>query len=148
MSVRSFNSSPRQAITWLNADLLLTGPFGSNFSEIRIGIQNISFRRKCIWKGRLQNRGHFISGDMSINIIRLMTIKWSLLFTTGPFRGEWPVITPHKRPVMQKVLCHDVILVQLGPLLYHAMANLAMTVLQIKKGIWGLIQYKDAILPV
>ena len=30
-----------QAITWNNADLLLIGPLGTNFSEIRIKIENV-----------------------------------------------------------------------------------------------------------
>ena len=30
----------RQAITWTNADVLLMGPLVTNFSEIRIKIQN------------------------------------------------------------------------------------------------------------
>ena len=39
----------RQAITWTNADLLLTGPSGTNFSEIQIEIQNFSCM-KMHWK--------------------------------------------------------------------------------------------------
>ena len=31
-----------KAITWTNADLVLTALFGTNFSEIRIEIQNFS----------------------------------------------------------------------------------------------------------
>ena len=34
-----------QAITWTNAGLLLIGKFGTNFSEIRIKIQNFSFTK-------------------------------------------------------------------------------------------------------
>ena len=33
----------RKDITWSNADLLSIGPFETNFSEIRIKIQNVSF---------------------------------------------------------------------------------------------------------
>ena len=36
--------SRRQAITWTNAGLLLIRPWGTNFSEILIGIQTFSFK--------------------------------------------------------------------------------------------------------
>ena len=36
----------RQAIIWTNAGLLLIGPLGTNFSEILIGIEIFSFRKK------------------------------------------------------------------------------------------------------
>ena len=35
----------RQAIIWTNAGTLLIGPWGTNFSEILIGIQTFSFRK-------------------------------------------------------------------------------------------------------
>ena len=35
----------RQAIIWTNAEILLIGPFGTNFSEILIGIQTFSFKK-------------------------------------------------------------------------------------------------------
>ena len=35
----------RQAIIWTNAGTLLTGPLGTNFSEILIGIQTLSFKK-------------------------------------------------------------------------------------------------------
>ena len=34
----------RQAIIWTNAGILLIGPWGTNFSEILIGIQTFSFK--------------------------------------------------------------------------------------------------------
>ena len=46
----------RQAIIWTNAGILLIGPLGTNFSEIEINI--FSFK-KCIWKCRMENGGHF-----------------------------------------------------------------------------------------
>ena len=54
----------RQAIIWINAEILLIGPLGTNFSEILIEILTLSFR-KCISKGRLQNGVHFVSASMS-----------------------------------------------------------------------------------
>ena len=35
----------RQAIIWTNAGILLIGPYGTNFSEIFIGIQTFSFKK-------------------------------------------------------------------------------------------------------
>ena len=35
----------RQAVIWTNAGLLLTGPLGTNFSEILIEIQTFSFKK-------------------------------------------------------------------------------------------------------
>ena len=35
----------RQAITWTNADLLSTGPLATNFCEIQIKIQSVSFMK-------------------------------------------------------------------------------------------------------
>ena len=54
----------RQAIIWTIAGLLSIGPLGTNFSEILIKIQNFH-SRKCIWKYRLRNGGHFVQGEMS-----------------------------------------------------------------------------------
>ena len=36
----------RQTITWTNVGILLIGPLGTNFSEILIGIETFSFRKK------------------------------------------------------------------------------------------------------
>ena len=52
----------RQAITWTNAGILLIGPLGTNFSEILIEIHIHFHSRKCIWKCRLENVSHFVSG--------------------------------------------------------------------------------------
>ena len=53
-----------QAIIWTNVGILLMGPIGTNFSEIRIKIQNF-YSWKCISQCCLQNGGHFIQGEMS-----------------------------------------------------------------------------------
>ena len=52
----------RQAIIWTNAGILLIGPLGTNFSEILIEI--LFHSRKCVWKCRLRNGGHFVSASM------------------------------------------------------------------------------------
>ena len=38
----------RQAIIWTNAGILLIGPWGTNFSEISIGIQTFSFKKMLL----------------------------------------------------------------------------------------------------
>ena len=38
----------RQAIIWTNAGILLTGPLGTNFNEILIGIQTFSFKKMLL----------------------------------------------------------------------------------------------------
>ena len=48
-----------QAIIWTNAGLLLIGPLGTNISEILIEILTFSLK-KCVWKCRLWNGGHFV----------------------------------------------------------------------------------------
>ena len=53
----------RQAIIWTNAGILLFGPLGTNFSEFLIGIHTFH-SRKCLWKCRLRNGGHFVSTSM------------------------------------------------------------------------------------
>ena len=58
-----FSPDRRQAIIWTNAGLLLIGPLGTNFSEILIEIITFSFK-KCVWKCRLRNGGHFVSASM------------------------------------------------------------------------------------
>ena len=53
-----------QAIIWTNVGILLIGPLGTNFSEIAIDIHIHFHSRKCIWKYRLENGGHFVSTSM------------------------------------------------------------------------------------
>ena len=53
----------RQAIIWTNAEILLTGPVGTKLSATLIEIHNF-YSRKCIWKCRLENGGHFVPASM------------------------------------------------------------------------------------
>ena len=50
----------RQAIIWSNADLLLMN-FEQKFDPFH--------ERKCIWKRRLRNDGHFVSASMCLRLI-------------------------------------------------------------------------------
>ena len=53
----------RQAIIRTNAAILLIRTLGINFSEILSEIHTFSFK-KCSWKCRLENVGHFVSASM------------------------------------------------------------------------------------
>ena len=55
----------RQTIILTNAGLLSFGPLGTNFSEILMKIQKFSLKKKCVWKYRLRNGGHFVQGEVS-----------------------------------------------------------------------------------
>ena len=53
----------RQTIIKTNAGILLIETLGTNFSEILSEIHTFN-SRKCIWKCRLEDGGHFISASM------------------------------------------------------------------------------------
>ena len=50
-----------QSISWTNADLLLIGSLGANFSEIWIKLQTFSLKKNCKCP---QNSGQFASASM------------------------------------------------------------------------------------
>ena len=53
----------RQAIIWTNAGILSIGPLPTNFSETLIEFLHFH-SRKCVWKCRLWNDGHFVQAAM------------------------------------------------------------------------------------
>ena len=64
-SDNGLSSCRRQAIIWTNAEILLIGTLGTNFSEILIEIHTSSLKKRCIWKCCLWNVGHFVSASVS-----------------------------------------------------------------------------------
>ena len=64
-SVNGLSPIRGQAIIWTNVHLLSIGPLGRKFSEIRITMQNFSFKKMHFWKCRLRNGGQFVQGEMS-----------------------------------------------------------------------------------
>ena len=62
-SDNSLSPDRRQAIIWTNDGLLLIELLGTNVGEILIDIYVLSLK-KCIWKCRLENEGHFVSASM------------------------------------------------------------------------------------
>ena len=71
----------KHTIISTNAAILLIGPLGTNISAILIEMYIFQFK-KCTWKGRLQNGGHFVSASMLrlpdlMNLNRLLNMnKW------------------------------------------------------------------------
>ena len=64
----------RQTIIWTNDGILLIWPVGTNFNDILIKTSYIFFP-KCIWKCRLQNGGHFISGLNVLTYLYVYDLK-------------------------------------------------------------------------
>ena len=52
-----------QAIIWTNAGILSIGPLKTMFCEIFDAFMHFH-TRKCVWKCRLENGGHFVSAPM------------------------------------------------------------------------------------
>ena len=67
-----------QAIIWINAGILLTGPLGTNFSEILIAIQTFSLK-KIHLKLLPEKRQPFCLG---LNVLRMLEIPCNLLPTS------------------------------------------------------------------
>ena len=64
----------RQAIFWTNAGILLIGPWGTNFSEILIGIQtNI---QENAFENGVCERASILSRPQCVNINILIVDKW------------------------------------------------------------------------
>ena len=62
-SDNGFSPGRRQVIIWTNTGISLIGALGTTFSEILFEINILSFK-KCIWKCRLENGGHFVPASM------------------------------------------------------------------------------------
>ena len=85
----------RQAIIWTNAGILIIGHLRTNFSEISIELLQFH-SRKCIWKGHLQNGGHFVSQPQFVN---------SLAFrqgTLGITNKTFPLLTHSPQRVLNE----------------------------------------------
>ena len=70
-----------QAITWTNADLLSIGPLGTNFSEIQIEIENISFMKMHVKMSSSKWRT-FCYGEDELNgfVSLFLLVLWSLWY--------------------------------------------------------------------
>ena len=99
----------RQAIIWTNAGLSLIGPLGTSVSEILIKILTFSLK-KCVWKYRLRNGGHFVSSRLFTQRFIQTQIKENMkapcqsvcvcVCVCGGGGGGGLVNSPYKRPAM------------------------------------------------
>ena len=71
----------RQATIRTNAAILLTGPLITNSSESFVEIITFSFK-KCNWKCRLENGGHFVSVCLGLSELKI--------FCTASINSLWP----------------------------------------------------------
>ena len=62
----------RQAIIWTNAGILLIGPWGTNFSEILIGIQTFSLKKTRLKMSSAKWRPFCLG----LNVLITMTCDW------------------------------------------------------------------------
>ena len=73
----------RQAIIWTNARILLIGPLGTNFNEIRIKIQNLSFMKMHLkmssgkWRPFCPGGDVLTDWDLNKMAIILQTAFWN-----------------------------------------------------------------------
>ena len=65
----------RQAIIWTNAGILLIGPWGTNFSEILIGIQTFSFKKMQLKMSSAKWRPFCLGPNVLIFHITIIIIK-------------------------------------------------------------------------
>ena len=77
--------SRHQAIIWTNTGILLIWRLWTNVNESLIAIHFDS--RKCIWKRRLRNGGHFVSASMCYNII-LSTCHFVWYYTAAVITSQ------------------------------------------------------------
>ena len=82
-SINGLSPDRRQAIIWINAEILLIGPLGTNFSEILIEIYALSFKKMHL---KLSS-GKWRPFCLGLNVLK---ISWSLywdwaLISSGTF---------------------------------------------------------------
>ena len=68
-SANGLSSERRQAIIWTNAGILLSGPLGTNFSEISIEIQTFSLK-----KIRLKMSSANCSFRLGLNVLKVVRL--------------------------------------------------------------------------
>ena len=73
-SDKGLSPGRRQAIIWTNSGILLTGPLGTNFSEILIGIRSFSFKKMHLKMSSA--KGHLFS--LCLNALKQSCTKPSI----------------------------------------------------------------------
>ena len=82
----------RQAIIWSNGGLLSIGSLGANFNSKYKTFDS----RKCVWKCRLRNGGHFVHGVVGLIVI---CSCWGIIHqssgtTWNGCHSYWMISTP------------------------------------------------------
>ena len=105
----------RQAIIWTIAGIVLIGPVGTNFSEILIGIQAFSFKKRHLKMSSAKWR----PSCLGLNVLRIICIL-VVFILFQKIRHTWNIMNMmycstiwQKFPAMVK-FCYVVIIIQ-GP---------------------------------
>ena len=83
----------RQAIIWTNDGILLTGPWGTNFSEILISIQTFSFKKMHLEMLSAKRRPFCLS--LNVLILKHMCIFQCLYNNITPIYSYYSMIEIH-----------------------------------------------------
>ena len=76
-SYNGLSPGRRQAIIWTNDGILLTGPLGTNFSEIFIGIQTFSFKKMHLKMSSAKSRPFCLGLDVLKDSVKRHRCQWS-----------------------------------------------------------------------
>ena len=101
----------RQAIIWINAEILLIGPLGTNFSEISIKIYTFSFKKmhfkvssgkwgpSCLCIDVLTHSNIMLHVMDMFNVFSALHIIWAFWYDNecirSRYQGQGQVITSH-----------------------------------------------------
>ena len=77
----------RQAITWTNVDLLPTGPLGINFTEIRIKIRTLTFKKMRLKMSFAKWRPFCSGGD--VLILFRVSVAWCWKGDKPLYKSLW-----------------------------------------------------------
>ena len=82
----------RQAIIWTNAGILLIGPWGTNFSEILIGIHTFSFKKINLKMSSAKWRP-FCLGLNVLNVFKISLMNnWHISLKQDSVEFEWYLV--------------------------------------------------------
>ena len=97
-SDNGLSSARRQAIIWTNAEILLIGPLGINFSEILIGIQTFSLRKMHLTMSSAKWRPFCLGLNVLTRLFTTISHSSELLYITINHKlavaSQW-IITNH-----------------------------------------------------
>ena len=107
-SDNGLSPSRRQIIIWTNAEILLIGSLGTNFSEISIEIYTFPFKKLHL----KMSSGKWQPFCLGLNVLNTEWRRQSVMTTkhgnaariTGPWETHWsPADSPYKGPVTRTI---------------------------------------------